>query len=126
MIAKALEVKDEQHKQEMEERLAQQREEMEERFAQQREEHRLDLDAITRRFAVQMVAYDAYFRSLKGGTVVSLEPEVTTKRTVHDLGSLARPIVILSADSTQDDDQNEARHLTPVGQKSRLLKTTMG
>jgi hypothetical protein len=42
----------------MEERLAEQ---MEERLAQQREEHRLDIDAITRRFAAQMAAYDAQF-----------------------------------------------------------------
>jgi hypothetical protein len=74
----------------MEERLAEQ---MEERLAQQREEHRLDIDVITRRFAAQMVAYDARFRSLEGGTVVSSEPEVTAERTAHDLGSLARPRV---------------------------------
>ena len=39
---------------------------MEERFTQQREEHRLDMDAMTRRFAVQMAAYDARFQSLEG------------------------------------------------------------
>ncbi|KAE8056115.1 hypothetical protein FH972_012910 [Carpinus fangiana] len=83
----------------MEERLAQQREQMEKRFAQQREEHRLDVDAITRQFAAQMAAYDTRFRSLEG-TVVILEPEVTTERTVHDLGSPARPIVKSSTDST--------------------------
>jgi hypothetical protein len=43
----------------MEKRLSWQREEMEKRFAQQREEHKLDMDAITRRFAAQMAAYDA-------------------------------------------------------------------
>ncbi|KAE8076363.1 hypothetical protein FH972_015019 [Carpinus fangiana] len=100
MITEALTVRDEQHKKEMEERLAQQREEMEVRFAQQREEHRLDMDAITRRFAAQLAGYDARFRSLEGGTLVSSEPEVTTERTVHDLGSPARPIVRSSTDST--------------------------
>jgi hypothetical protein len=69
--------------------LAQQREQMEERFAQQREEHRLDMDAISRRFVAQMAAYDVRFRLLEGGIVVSSELEVTTKRTVYDLGSLA-------------------------------------
>jgi hypothetical protein len=39
---------------------------MEELFAQQKEEHRLDMDAITRRFAALMEAYDAHFRSLEG------------------------------------------------------------
>ena len=62
---------------------------MEERLAQQREDHRLDMDAITRRFTAQMAAYDARFQSLKGGTVVSSEPEVTMERNVHDLGSSA-------------------------------------
>jgi hypothetical protein len=57
MIVKTLEVKE----QEMEERLAQQREEMEERLAQQREEHRLDMDAITRRFAAQMASIRCLF-----------------------------------------------------------------
>ncbi|KAE8124896.1 hypothetical protein FH972_019739 [Carpinus fangiana] len=69
-------------------------------LTQQREEHRLDMDAITRRFAAQMAAYDAHFQSLEGGTVVSSEPEVTTERTVHDLGSPARSIVRSSTDST--------------------------
>ena len=105
MIAKALEVKGEQHKQEMEERLAQQREEMEERFVQQREQHKLDIDAITRRFATHMVAYDARFRSLEGGTVVRSESEVTIERTVYDLGSPTHPIVRSSADSTQGNNQ---------------------
>ena len=97
--------RDEQHKWEMEERLTQQREQMEERLAQQREDHRLDMDAITRRFTMQMVAYDAHFRSLEGGTVVSSEPEVTMERTVHDLGSPARPIIRSSTDSTHGNNQ---------------------
>jgi hypothetical protein len=41
------------------------------------------------RFAAQMAAYEAHFQSLEGGTDISFEPEVTTKRTVHDLRSLA-------------------------------------
>jgi hypothetical protein len=98
LIVKALEVKE----QEMEEHLAQQREEMEERLAQQREEHRLDMDAIIRRFAAQMVTYDACFRSLEGAIVVSSEPEVTTKRDVHNLGSPTCPIIRSFADSTQE------------------------
>ena len=105
MIAKALEEKDELHKQKMEERLAQQKEEMEEHFAQQRDEHRLDMEAITKQFAAQMVAYDTRFWSLKGTTVINLEPEVTTERGVHDLGSPARPIVRSSVDSTQGNNQ---------------------
>ena len=123
MIAKALEEKDEQHKQEMDERLAQQKEEMEEHFAQQRDEHRLDMEtitrqftaqrdkhrldieAITRRFAAQMVAYDARFQLLEGATIISSEQVVTTERGVHDLGSSARPIVKSSADITQGNNQ---------------------
>ena len=113
MIAQALTVRDEQHKQEMEERLTQQREQlqsrltdqMEERLARQKEEHRLDIDAITKRFVEQMAAYDARFRSLEGGVVVTSEPEVTMERAVHDLGSPARPIVGSSADSTHGNNQ---------------------
>jgi hypothetical protein len=113
MIAEALTMRDEQHKQEMEERLTQQREQMEERLAeqmekrlaQQREEHKLDIDAITRRFAVQMVAYDARIRSLEGGTVVSSELKVTTERTGHNLRSLTRPIVRSFEDSTHGNNQ---------------------
>ena len=45
----------------MEERLTQQREQMEERLAQQKEDHKLDMDAITRRFVAQMATYDAHF-----------------------------------------------------------------
>ena len=86
---KQLKERDKQHKRKMEERLTQQKEQMEERLAQQREDHKLDMDAITRWFAVQMVAYDACFRSLEGGTIVSSESEVTMERTVHDLGSPA-------------------------------------
>jgi hypothetical protein len=86
----------------MEERLAEQ---MEERLAQQREEHRLDIDAIIKQFAAQMAAYDARFRSLKGGTIVSSEPEVTTEKTAYDLGSPARPIVRSSADSAHGNNQ---------------------
>jgi hypothetical protein len=52
-----------------------------------------------------MAAYDAHFCSLKGSTLVSLEPKVTTKRIVHDLGSLARWIVRSSADNTQGNNQ---------------------
>jgi hypothetical protein len=85
--------------------LTQQREQMEERLAQQREEHRLDIDAITRRLAAQMAAYNANFRSLEGGTIVNSEPEVTTERTTHDLGSPALPIVRSSADSTHGNNQ---------------------
>ena len=66
---------------------------MEERLARQKEEHRLDIDAITKRFVEQMVAYNAHFRSLEGGVVVTSEPEVTMERAVHELGSPARPIV---------------------------------
>ena len=105
MIAEALIERDEQHKREMDERLAQQKEQMEERFDQQRQEHKLDMDAMAKRFAVQMAAYEARFRSLEGGTVVSSEPEVTTERTVHDLGSPARPIVRSSIDSTHGNKQ---------------------
>jgi hypothetical protein len=57
------------------------------------------------RFAAQMVAYEARFRSLEGGTDISFEPEVTTKRTVHDLRSLARPIVRSSINSTHGNNQ---------------------
>ena len=105
MIAKALAERDEQHKQEMNERLAQQKEEMEERFAQQRDKHRLDVKAITKRFAAQMAAYDARLRSLEGATVISSEQEVTTERGVHDLGSPARPIVRSFADTIQGNNQ---------------------
>jgi hypothetical protein len=101
MIAEALTQQREQHKLEMEEQRAQ----MEDRLARQREEHRLDIDVINRRFIAQMEAYDARFRSLEGGTFVSPEPEVTTERTAHDLGSLARPIVRSSADSTHGNNQ---------------------
>jgi hypothetical protein len=68
MIAEVLTQQREQHKLEMEEQRAQ----MEDRLARQREEHRLDIDAINRQFIAQMEAYDARFRSLEGGTVVSL------------------------------------------------------
>jgi hypothetical protein len=101
MIAEALTQQREQHKLEMEEQRAQ----MEDRLARQREEHRLDIDAINRRFIAQMEAYDARFRSLEGGTFVSSEPEVTTERTAHDLGSPARPIVRSSVDSTHGNNQ---------------------
>jgi hypothetical protein len=89
----------------MEERMAQQREQMEERLAQQREEHKLDMDEITRRFVAQMTAYNARFQSLEGSIVVSSEPEVTTERTVHDLGSPARPIVRSFTNSTHGNNQ---------------------
>jgi hypothetical protein len=75
---------------------------MEERFAQQREEHMLDMDA---RFAVQIVTYDARFQSLEGGTIISSELEVTTERTVHDLGSPAQPIIRSSIDNTHGTNQ---------------------
>jgi hypothetical protein len=112
MIEKALQVKKEQHKQEMEERLAQQREEMRDEHKQQREEimeeHKQLMEAmnavITERFAAQMVAYEARFRSLEGSTLVSLEPEVTTERVVQDLGSPACRIVKSSANSTQGNN----------------------
>ncbi|KAE7998066.1 hypothetical protein FH972_002644 [Carpinus fangiana] len=96
---------------------------MEDRLAQQMDAMSA---ALIEQFAAQMVAYEARFCLLEGSTVVSSEPEVTTERAVRDLGSPACHIVGSSADSTQDDDQNEARCLTPVGQKSRLSKTTMG
>ena len=102
MIEKALQVKAEQQKQEMEERLAQQRDEM-------REEHKQQMKAmntvITKQFAAQMAAYEARFRSLELSTLVSSEPEVTTKRVVPDLGSPARHIVRSSANSTQGNNQ---------------------
>ena len=63
------------------------------------------MDAMAMRFAAQMAAYDARFRSLEGGTVVSSKLEVTTKRTVHDIGSPARPIVRSSIDSTHSNNQ---------------------
>ena len=47
MIQKALEVKDKQHKQKMEERMVQQRKVMEERLAQQRVEHKQEMDAMS-------------------------------------------------------------------------------
>jgi hypothetical protein len=56
--------------------------------------------AITERFATQMAAYEARIHSHEGSTVVSSEPEVTTKRVVHDLGSPARHIVRSSTNST--------------------------
>ena len=52
-----------------------------------------------------MAAYDARFRSLEGGTVVSSEPKVTMERTAHDLGSSARPIVRSSTDSTHGNNE---------------------
>jgi hypothetical protein len=97
MIEKALEVKDEQHKLEMEKRLA-----------QQRVEHRQQMDAmsaaITEQFAAQMAAHEARFHSLEGSTVVISEPEVTTEKAVHNLGSSARHIVRLSTNSTQGNN----------------------
>jgi hypothetical protein len=102
MIEKVLVVKEEQHKQEMEERLAQQREEMERRFAQQMDAMSA---ALTKWFAAQMVAYEARFHSIEGSTVVSSEPEVTTERAVHDLGSPACRIIKSSADSIQGNNQ---------------------
>jgi hypothetical protein len=102
IIKKSLEVKEEQHKQEMGERLAQQREEMEGRVAQQMGAMSA---VLTERFAAHMAAYEARFRSLEGSTVVSSDPEVTTKGVVHDLGSLARRIIRSSANSTQGNNQ---------------------
>ena len=101
MIERAIQLKEEQHKQEIKEQRAQ----MEERLARQREEHRLDIDAINRRFIAQIEAYDARFRSLEGGIFVNFKLEVTTERTAHDLGSPARPIVRSSADSTHGNNQ---------------------
>jgi hypothetical protein len=61
--------------------------------------------ALTEQFAAQMAAYEARCRSLEGSTVVSSEPEVTTERAVHDLGSPAHRIVRSSADSIQGNYQ---------------------
>jgi hypothetical protein len=61
--------------------------------------------AITKRFAAQMTAYEACFRSLEGSTVFSSDLEVITERAVHDLGSPACHIVRSSADSTQGNNQ---------------------
>jgi hypothetical protein len=57
------------------------------------------------RFATQMMAYEARFRSLEGCTDINFELEVTTKRTVHDLRSPARPIVRSSINSTHGNNQ---------------------
>jgi hypothetical protein len=42
---------------------------------------------------------------LRGVQSSAYEPEVTTERTAHDLGSPARPIVRSSADSTHGNNQ---------------------
>jgi FKBP-type peptidyl-prolyl cis-trans isomerase len=93
MIEKVIQVKDEQHKQEMEERMT-----------QQREEHNHQMEAmnaaIIEQFAAQMAAYVARFHSLEGSTVVSSGLKVTTKRAVHDLGSPVCHIIRSFVDNT--------------------------
>jgi hypothetical protein len=73
MIERALQVKEEQHKQEIDELLAKQREEI-------NQEHKQQMDAmttaITAQFTVQMAAqvkaYEDRFRTLEGYRVVTL------------------------------------------------------
>ncbi|KAE8076137.1 hypothetical protein FH972_014803 [Carpinus fangiana] len=79
MIERALQAKEEQHKQEIDELLAKQREEI-------NHEHKQQMDArtavITAQMVAQAVAYEDRFRTLEGYRVVTSKPEVTTKRAL--------------------------------------------
>jgi gas vesicle protein len=99
MIQSTIQLKEQEHKQEIEELLA-----------KQKEEHKQQLDAltaaITEQFTQQMVAqladqaalYEEQFRSLEGYRVVISKPEVTI------VGSPARIIPRSSVDSTQGNN----------------------
>jgi GTPase Era involved in 16S rRNA processing len=105
MIQSAIQLKEQEHKQEIEELLA-----------KQKEEHKQQIDAlttaITEQFTQRMAAhladhvalYEEQFRSLEGYRVVISEPEVTTERALQNIGSPARIIPLSSANSTQGNN----------------------
>jgi ABC-type transporter MlaC component len=105
MIQSALQLKEQEHKQEIEELMA-----------KQKEEHKQEMESLmaviteqfTRRMDVQLAAqavlYEERFRSLEGYRVVIFEPEMTTERALQDVQSPARTIPRSSADSTQGNN----------------------
>jgi ABC-type transporter Mla subunit MlaD len=105
MIQSTIQLKEQQHKQEIEE--------MKQEINQQ---HKQQMDALTAaitvQFTQQMVAqladqaalYEERFRSLEGYRVVTSEPEVTTERALQDVGSPAHIIPRSSADRTQGNN----------------------
>jgi hypothetical protein len=105
MIQSAIQLKEQQHKQEIEE--------MRDEINQQ---HKQQMDAftaaITEQFTQRMAAqladqatlYEDQFRSLEGYRVVISESEVTTERVVQDVKSPARIILRSSADRTQGNN----------------------
>jgi GTPase Era involved in 16S rRNA processing len=109
MIKRAIQLKDQHHKQEIEELLAKQKEEI-----NQENKHQLDAmtAVLTEQFSQRMAAqldaqavhYEECFRSLKGYRVVTSELEVTTERALHNVGSPARIILRSSADRTQGNN----------------------
>jgi predicted ribosome quality control (RQC) complex YloA/Tae2 family protein len=105
MIQSTLQLKEQEHKQEIEELLA-----------KQREEHKQQIESLTaaiiEQFTQRMVAqmanqealYEEWFRSFEGYQVVISEPEVTTERALQDVGSPAHIVPRASVDSTQGNN----------------------
>jgi hypothetical protein len=105
MIQSALRLKDQEHKQEIEELMA-----------KQREEHKQQMESltatITEQFTQHMATqlwdqaalYEERFRSLEGYRVVTSAPESTTEKALHDIGSPARIILRASVDSMQGNN----------------------
>lgn len=101
MIEKAIQAKEEQHKQQMDELLAKQRE-MEERLAKQQEDHQQQMSSMSASVSAQMAVYEARFRDMiEGCRRVGSEPEVTNEMS---LGSPAQFIVGSSVDSTHGNN----------------------
>jgi hypothetical protein len=92
------------------------KQEIEELMVKQREEHKQEMKSltavITEQFTQRMAAqladqtalYEKRFHLLEGYRVVISKPEVTTERALQDIGSPARIIPRSSADSTQGNN----------------------
>ena len=77
MIERALQAKEEQHKQEIDELLAKHREEINQEHKQQMDAMTATITAqFTMQMAAQVAAYEDCFRTLEGYRVVTSEPEV--------------------------------------------------
>jgi hypothetical protein len=59
---------------------------------------------MARHLDAQAAHYEEHFCSLEGYRVVTSEPEVTTERTLQDIGSPARIILRSSTDTTQGNN----------------------
>ncbi|KAE8056011.1 hypothetical protein FH972_012814 [Carpinus fangiana] len=121
MIQSAIELKEQQHKQEIEELREEMNQQMDALTAALTEKFTQRMEA---QLADQVAHYEERFRFLEGDRVGMSELEVTTGRALQDVGSPAHIIPRSLADRTQDKDRNETRNVTSITKKSRLSKAT--